>query len=647
MQDGNLLGVREKEHDDFLNYRQNYPGKRGANNTWKYRIESFARLLPDRIAMIQGERRLTWDKFNRESNRLAHGLLDMGVKKEDRVAISGFNSIEWMEIYFAASKIGAVPTNINPRYVTDEIRYILEDSDAVVLFVEDAYADNIIGIIDQLPALDKIVIYGVGRRPLSHPENILIYDDIKGSDEENPDIMVYNDDFSFLMYTGGTTGYPKGTVWDGEQRVHGLDMILVNAMMPVIDRLHELPEKAIHGFVSFLTSSKMLIKAVTWLMSRRITRSIIGSRLNKNIALYLFKMIMGRPRIIKLLSYLHKDGVRMMPACPLFHGAAFEAVFSFIGALGGTIVFLPTSHPFKADEFWEIVEREKVLMSVIVGDAFAIPLINELKKAETKGDKYNTDSFWIMASSGVRWSPHVKKEMLDHIPGMLALDEMGTSESSGGFSEMAVSGDENIKMAGAMIPALAKGLYKKQVFPSRVIDPETGSDVEPGSEQIGEFLYGGWMALGYWKCPQKTAADFRMIDGKRWFFVGDEGKVDENGKFNLIGRGGGYMINTGGEKVYSEEVEGIIKTNPDVIDTVVIGVADPRWGAAVTALIKMSKDNKLKEDDIIDHCRSRMAGYKRPKNIIFVDDIPRTAAGKVDRIKALSIASDKLNIESA
>ncbi len=644
MQDENLLGIREKEHDDFADYRQNYPGKRRSNNTWKYRIESFARLLPDKIAMIQGERRLSWDRFNRECNRLAHGLLNMGVKKEDRIAISGFNSIEWMEICFAASKIGAVPTNVNPRYVADEIRYILEDSDAVVLFVEDMYADNIIGIIDQLPALDKVVVYGIGGRPSSHPENMMIYDDVKDSNEKNPDIMVYNDDFSFLMYTGGTTGYPKGTVWDGEQRVHGLDMILVNSMMPVIDRLHELPEEAISGFVSFLTSSKMLIKTVSWLMSRKIIRFIIGSRLHKNIALYLFKMIMGRPGIIKLLSYLHKDGVRMMPACPLFHGAAFEAVLSFIGALGGTIVFLPTPHPFKADEFWETVEREKVLMSVIVGDAFAIPLVNELKKAEAKGDKYNTDSFWIMVSSGVRWSPYVKKEMLSHIPGMLALDEMGTSESSGGFSEMAVLGDENIPMAGARIPAFSKGLYEKQVFPSRVIDPETSKDVEPGSEKIGEFLYGGWMALGYWKCPQKTAADFRVIDGNRWFFVGDEGKVDKNGKFNLIGRGGGYMINTGGEKVYSEEIEGIIKTNPNVNDTVVIGVADPRWGAAVTALIKLSQDNALTEDDIIDYCRSRMAGYKRPKHVMFVDNIPRTVSGKVDRMKALSIASDKLNI---
>lgn len=222
------------------------------------------------------------------------------------------------------------------------------------------------------------------------------------------------------------------------------------------------------------------------------------------------------------------------------------------------------------------------------------------------------------------------------------VDSMGTSESSGAFASIASSVDNTIQPAGAKVVAEKGDFYSKQVFPARVINPETGKDVKPGSGEIGEFLYGGYMALGYWKCPKKTAQDFRVIDGKRWFFVGDEGTISKDGKFNLIGRGGNYVINTGGEKVYSEEVEEIIKSHPKVRDVAVIGIPDPRWGQVVTALVELEPGEISSEEEIVGWCHPRMAGYKRPRHVFFIHKVPRSATGKIDRAEAQKLIAERL-----
>ncbi len=644
MQD-KIIGAREVQHDDFSNYRQKYPGRRKRNRTWKYKVESLARLTPKRLAVAQGDRKLNWDEFNRACNRLAHGLEGLGVRKEDRVAISGFNSIEWMECYFAISKLGAVPVNVNPRFVPEEIAYVLEDSDAVACLVEEDYAPAVSAAQEVLPGLKHVIVYGVGRRPEAVPAGARAMDDILSADESNPPVKVYNDDFCFLMYTGGTTGYPKGTVWDGEQRVHGLDVTILNGLMPVIDRLFELPEGALRGYLSVVTDSEKALKILTWVFSRRLVRAALQSRASKEMMYGAFRAMLGRPYAIKLLSLLQREGVKTIPASPLFHGAAYELAFCFIGAMGGATVFLPTPHPFSAREFWETVERHRAQEALIVGDAFAIPLLEELKRARREGRPYQTKSLWAMISSGVRFSPHLKKEMMELVPHMVVQDVMGASETSAGFAEMNIATDSEIKLAGAKLAKSAGGIYKHELFPSRVVNPETGRDVQPGSGEIGEFLYGGWMALGYWKCPAKTANDFRVLDGKRWFFVGDAGTLDADGKFNLIGRTGSYMINTGGEKVYSEEVEGILKEHPAVMDCAVIGVPDPRWGQAVAALVHPAPESTASAEEIMEYCRSRMADYKRPRQVLFVEQVPRAAAGKIDRALAMELVARQVQAD--
>lgn len=639
-----FLGVREIEHDNFENYRQVYPGRRKKNHTWKYKVETYAKLFGWRPAFIQGDRTLTWNEFNRRCNRLARGLEELGVRKGERIAILGFNSIEWMEIYFAASKVGAVPVNVNPRFVEQEIKYILEDSDAVVAFVEQPYVDVASKIKGDLPLLKHIVIYDVGREITDLPTGTVSYDDLFSYDDSNPRVDVFNDDFCYLMYTGGTTGFPKGTVWDGEQRVRGLDMMLVNNIIPIVDRLAELPDEAVHGISVLFSSNERIVAALDRMLTSRTFRRIIKSETCKAAFLNFFKFTAGNPYALKVLGALQREGIRFLCSAPLFHGAGYEGAFTYLGSIAATIVFLPTPHPFVPREFWETIERHRVHTCVIVGDAFALPLVEELRRAEKEGKGYDLSSLWAIVSSGVRWSPHIKKELLERIPGVLLVDSMGTSESSGAFAAITSSVDKKIRPAGANISR--KGLYRRQVFPCRVYNPETNRDVVPGSGEIGEFLYGGYMALGYWKCPRKTANDFRVIDGERWFFAGDEGTVDEEGNFNLIGRGGSYLINTGGEKVYSEEVEEIIKSHPKVYDVAVVGIPDPRWGQAVTALVELREGESASEEDIIEYCRTRMAGYKRPRHIFFVERVPRSSSGKIDRSLALQVLAERFNLQT-
>ncbi len=642
MPEERILGMREIEQDDFSNYRQNYPGRRRSNHTWKSRIESYARVFPDRPAMIQGERILNWQQFNARCNRLAHGMLRLGVAKEDRIAIVGFNSIEWMEVFFAASKIGAVPANVNPRFIPDEIAYLLEDCDAAVVFVEEPYMETLAEIRPGLPRLRHVVVYGVGKRPEGLPAGALAYDDLLGSDEANPQVPVYNDDFSSLMYTGGTTGYPKGTVWDGEQRVRGLDMMMVNNIVPIFDRLAEFPDEVMNGVSLLLTSNQKGVDIITRLLQRPTARKIIGSTAAKNLLFTVFKAITGNAYALKALGHFQREGVRLLCAAPLFHGAGVEGCFTYLGAIAACTVFLPTPHPFVAQEFLETVERHRAHTAVIVGDAFALPLVEELRKADEEGRRYNLKSLWGMVSSGVRWSPHVKKALLAYMPGLLVVDTMGASESSGAFAAVTSASDSRMQSAGAQLVTDKSGFLAKQVFPARVVNPETGKDVTPGSDEIGEFLFGGWMTLGYWKCPHKTSNDFRVINGKRWFFGGDEGTVDEEGHFNLIGRGGGYMINTGGEKVYSEEVEEIVKSHPKVWDAAVIGLPDPRWGQAVTALVQLAPGEEAGEDELKDFCGEHMARYKRPRRIFFVEEVPRSASGKINRALAMTLIGRQL-----
>ncbi|HUT52954.1 MAG TPA: AMP-binding protein [bacterium] len=591
--------------DSFEHYRRKYPDGHKSNHTWAGRLETIVRAAPDAVAFIQGERRLTWKEFDLRTNRLANALLSLGIQKEDRVTIMGFNSIEWMESYFAISKIGAVPVNLNPRFVPAELKYLLEDSDSVGLIMEHDYLDAIQRIRPELPGFKHFIVMGGNA-----PDGMKSYEQLMAqfpADKPRLSWQVRNDDFAFLFYTGGTTGYPKGTVWDGINRVRGLDSIMLTALEPLIKRLPDLPREAYPALLTTLplplTEKFLKGRFVRWLIAKttdservdRLMLRIFGTRLN-------YKLSAGKMKLISV--------------APLFHGTAYETNFSMIGTNAGTSIYLTQKHPFSPAELWRTVERTRANMIVIVGDAFAIPMVEELEKND-----YDIRSLATIISSGVRWSPSVKKRFLKKNPGLLLLDELGSTETSAAFTQISSSQDQDIAM-------LRIKIKPRGINSSRVINPLTREDAKPGEK--GELVFGGFNSLGYWKDPERTQRTFYEMDGKRWFRVGDEGTVDEEGYFNFIGRGSS-IINTGGEKVYAEEVEEILMQHEKVADAAVTGLPDPRWGEAVTALIQLKDDADLMPEEIIAYCRDHMAGYKKPKHVLFVDEVPRTATGKLAR----------------
>ena len=630
--------------DSFDRYRQKYPEGHMSNNTWGGRLEVLAETIPDRVAFIQGDRELTWKQFDERVNKLANAFLDFGIKKEERVAIMGFNCIEWMKSYFAASKIGAVPVNVNPRFVPDELKHVLEDSDSVMLVLECESVEPVNRLRGELPLVKNYVVWGK-----EVPSDMVSYEELMRkypSTKPEPGWEVTNEDFAYLFYTGGTTGYPKGTVWDYQSRVRGLDMIFWNGVVPVIEGLGRVPEgaymklinsffppevglEAIEGMRMIVTASEPVFEKMERLLStppaergptQEIWRGPEVISLMKDLLMQLFGT--------SIIYTLTGSRVRLLPAAPLFHGAAYECDFAYIGAIGATSIYLTSRH-FDARELWETVERRKAQYLLIVGDAFAIPMVEELGRRE-----YDLSSVAGIISSGVIFSPKIKRKFLEYMPSAFMLDEMGTTESSAAYTHFTTSADEEI-------PMLKTKVSLSEPFPCRVINPETGKDVKPGEK--GEFVYGGYMALGYWKDPEKTSRSFRTIDGKRWFFVGDEGTVDEDGYFHFIGRGP-TVINTGGEKVYPEEVEETIKTYWKVRDAGVTGVPDERWGEAVTAVVELNPGEKATPEEIIDFCRGKMAGYKKPKHVIFVEKFPRAAAGKIERRELKEFAKKTLGL---
>jgi len=579
-----------------------------------------ARVIPNRIAFIQGERQLTWREFNARVNRLGNALLSLGLQKEERVAIMGFNTIEWMESYFAISRIGAVPVNVNPRYVAAELKHIFVDSDAVAVIVEPASLGRVQEIRAELPLIRQVIVLG-----REAPAGDLAYEALLEKFPPTPPRLswtVTNEDFAFLFYTGGTTGYPKGTVWDYMSRVRGLDFLVISAMEPLVERLSNLPSE----------SYAALSNTFPIPLPEKVFKSEWFRRLREREPGPLGRWLQRKLEDLPGSSLMYRLGggkMKLLVAAPLFHGAAYESNFSQLGTNACTSLYLTTPHPFDPAELWETVERHQVNLILIVGDAFAIPMVEELERKQ-----YRAQSVAIIVSSGVTWSAAIKKRLFKHIPGLLTFDSLGTTETSSAFTHLSTSDQKEI-------PSLRVKLVKEGVNQTRCVIPETGRDVELG--EVGELIYGGYTALGYWKDPEKTARCWRVLEGKRWFFVGDQGTVDEEGYFIFRGRGA-LVINTGGEKVYPEEVEDILRAHPAVRDCAVVGVPDPRWGEAVTALIEPKPGRNLSSEEVIEFCRGKMAGFKKPKHVVIVDELPRTAAGKLVRPGLKQLARERLGI---
>jgi fatty-acyl-CoA synthase len=518
-------------------------------------------------ALVQGERRRSWAAFDDRAARLAAAFADLGLGADGKVASYLYNGNEYLEGVFATFKARAVPVNVNYRYTADELLYLLDNSDTEILLFHGSLAEPVAAVRERLPRLRAVVQVDDGS---PHLDGALAYEDLITSSTPAPRIERSGDDL-YLLYTGGTTGMPKGVMWRNAD--------LFDALMPTLYALTGRPVPADAAGVA--TTAAAVAEA--------------GA------------------------SPVH------LPASPLMHGTGFFTTLQ-AATMGGTIVTLTNRH-FDPHELWATVQRERVTQTAIVGDAFAKPMVRALEEAEAAGRPYDLSSLQLIVSSGVMWSAEVKQELLRR-GAFLCFDSLGSSEGVGFANQVTAPGAE-VRTARFSIGEQAK------VF------TDDGREVTPGSGEVGLLAVGGAIPLGYYKDPDKTAATFREIAGRRWSIPGDYARVAEDGTIELLGRGS-VSINTGGEKVFPEEVEEALKAHPAVHDALVVGLPDDRFGEAVTAVVALEPGASATTDELVEAATVHLARYKRPRHVVLVERVVRGPNGKADYAWARRAAAERL-----
>jgi acyl-CoA synthetase (AMP-forming)/AMP-acid ligase II len=529
--------------------------------------EAVAETLPEAPALTQGSRTQSWKETDHRADNVARWLLGEGVAKQDKVALYLYNCPEYLEATFAIFKVGLVPINTNYRYADDELAYLWENADAVAVVFHGVFAERIEGIRERIPGIRSWLWVDDGTAPC--PSWAVPYETVAtdgdGDGERVRAPWGRGPDDLNLLYTGGTTGMPKGVMWRQDDL-----FALMNGS----------------GFRKYDEESG--VEGVRQSLSEQGT------------------------------------GMTLLPACPLMHGTGGFTALECLSE-GGRVVLL-ASRQFDAVELLDTVEREKVNGLIIVGDAFAKPILAAL---DADPDRWDLSSLVGIISSGVMWSEETKQGLLGHHPSMLLVDAFSSSEALGMGSSIS---------SGASASKTAQFTLGPFV---RVLDPD-GNDVAPGSAQPGVLALGGRIPLGYYKDQVKTDATFRTIGGARYSIPGDYAEVREDGSIHLLGRGS-VVINTGGEKVYPEEVEEAIKTVDGVHDAVAVGIPNDRFGEEIVAAVELAPatpEGSVTEDAVIEHVKSRLASYKAPRRVRFVNTIGRSPSGKVDyaRIRKESAA---------
>jgi len=526
--------------------------------------ESIADAVPDRPALISGGTSRSWREWDERAARLAAGFVDLGLEPGAKVALYLYNCPEYVEASFATFKMRGVHVNVNYRYLEDELAYLLENSDAEIICFHGALGEQVAAVRDRCPGLRAVVQVDDGS-PLV--EGALPYEDVLSAHEPMERIPRSGDDQWFL-YTGGTTGMPKGVMWRHED-LYGT---LAEAVYPILGA--EIPPTSAEAGAAAL--------------------EIVAA---------------GR-------SPVH------LPASPLMHGTGGMTSMQTLFA-GGSIVTLESRH-FDPDELWRVVAEQQVTQMAIVGDAFCKPMVGALDDAVERGAPYDLSSLALVISSGVMWSAPVKQALMTHQP-VLCLDSLGSSEGVGFATNLTMPGQE---------PSTAKFTIGAR---TKVLT-EDGREVEPGSGERGMLSLGGYLPSGYYKDAEKSAGTFKVFDGVRYSVPGDWATVEADGTIALLGRGS-VCINSGGEKIYPEEVEEALKALDGVRDCLVVGVPDDRFGESVTAVVAGDADLELDPTHLgaaIEH----LARYKHPRHIVRVETIPRGPNGKADYTWAKATAAE-------
>jgi acyl-CoA synthetase (AMP-forming)/AMP-acid ligase II len=512
-------------------------------------------LWSEREYLVADGRRRTYGEMEARANRLAHHLADQGIGPGDHVGIYGVNSVEWIESLWAIFKLRAVWININYRYVEDELAYLFGNADLQALVHDAAFTDRVDGVMAHMPELrHRLVIGGEGDGA---------YEAALAEASPERDFGPRSGDDRYILYTGGTTGMPKGVVWRHE------DVLF-----------------ALGGGIDVLTGE------------RATAPEDLAARGEK----------MG-------------FALTFLPIAPLMHGATQWACMgqSF---QGNKVVLMGQ---FDALEVWRLVEGEKVNSLMMTGDAMARPLVEALDEAPSK--ERDLSSLLSISSTAAVFSPSLKDQFLEHFPTIVLTDAIGSSE--GGANGIIVVEKGKTAMHGGPTVNPVEGT---------VVLDDLLQPVEPGSGTIGRVARTGDIPLGYYNDPVKTAETFVEVGGTRYVIPGDLARVEADGTVTLLGRGS-QSINSGGEKIFPEEVEAAVKSHPAIYDAVVVGVPDERWGQRVAAVVQPREGTTPDLESVQAHCRTRIAGYKVPRELHVVDLMQRSPSGKADYPWAKRIAT--------
>lgn len=524
-------------------------------------FESVVDVVPDREALVYldrpgtgAERRLTYAELDTAANRVAHHLIDSGVRPGEHLGLHLYNGVEYLQTALGCLKARIVPVNVNYRYVEDELVYLYRDADLVALVFDAEFGDRVAAALPRAPKLRHLLRVGA---PADVP-GAVPFTEAEAAGAPGRGFPARSGDDRFIIYTGGTTGMPKGVMW----------------------RQEDLFFAGLGG----------------------------GAPTGEPV---------GRPEELAERVAAGGAGITFFPTPPLMHGTS--TLTAFIGFNFGQRVVL--HRRFTPEDVLRTVEKEKVTSMSLVGDAMLRPLIDALG-----GPMKGTDcsALFSVSSSGAIMSETVRRQFCELVPNAVLLNNFGSSESGFNGTATADSGPE-------------RGFRIRVNSRTQVVDPVTHAPVAAGG--TGRLAQCGHVPLGYYNDPRKTAETFFERDGQRWVLLGDMATVDEEGVVTVLGRGS-QCINTGGEKVYPEEVEQALKAHPDVYDALVAGVPDATWGNHVAAVVQLRQGSPRPSlTDIQDHCRTRLAGYKIPRQLVVTDSIQRSPSGKADYRWAREVAT--------
>ena len=528
--------------------------------------EAIAALQPDKECLIFRDQRLTWSDVTERTRRLANYLIaqNLGCHTErehllghesgqDHLAIYLHNGNEYLETMLGSFKARVAPFNVNYRYVAEELTYLLNDSQATAIVVHSQFAPILLEVLPNLPRLRVIIQVRDGSANELLPGAVWYEDALEQSLATKPDVVWSGDDL-YILYTGGTTGMPKGVLWR-------------NA-----DALTE----CFGGSKTAVSVEDFLTEATT--------------------------------------------GLRAIASPPFMHGAGHWVSFRIWNG-GGTVIVQSTPERLDPHDIWSLIEREKVNFLLIVGDAFARPLLDGLAS-----QSYDLSSLLSILSGGAPLSAHLKIEFHTHLPSVIVIDGLGSSEAGGQLAQVTAGG------------TATTGTFSLQEQ-NHILSENLDRVLEPGHEELGWLAKSGRLALGYFGDPVKTARTYPIIDGVRYAVPGDRAKVTTDLMVELHGRDS-VTINSGGEKIFAEEVEAAIKGHPSVYDCVVAGRPSDRWGNEVVAVVRIRQGHTPDTESLLSHAAEHIARYKLPKAFVFVNEISRSPSGKADYRWAKQIAID-------